>query len=178
MSEQRVTPERFLAVDAEVKTARFHAERFSANNSLQKRLGIVTIPDKLVFSDYLATLATDQDLAAVDKKISILNRSRFLTRRILGLIPRTRQKNAEKRRDVLLDAQVYLFSERNDHIDHNCRTKKQRQSAFLVMDALDNLFDRTDRAGAAVRINSGVKVKEEVLATWQEEWRDKLQQVG
>jgi len=46
------------------------------------------------------------------------------------------------------------------------------------MDALDDLFDRTDQAGSAVRINSGVKVKEEILATWQEEWRGKLQQVG
>ncbi len=178
MSEQRVTPERFLAVDAEVKAARLHAERFAANNSLQKRLGIVTIPDKLVFSDYLTTLATAQDLAAVDQEISILNRSRFLTRRILGLIPRARQRNAETRRDVLLDAQVYLISERNDHIDDNCRTKEQRQSAFLIMDALDDLFNRADQAGSAVGNNSGVKVKEEILATWQEEWRGKLQQVG
>ena len=46
------------------------------------------------------------------------------------------------------------------------------------MYALDDLFNRTDQVRPAARVSSGAKVKEEILASWQEEWRGKLQQVG
>lgn len=178
MNEQRVSPERFHALDVEVTKTRSRAEKFSANNALQKRLGIVTIPDKAIFADHLATLAVDQQLRDVEKDMQILSLRRPLTRGFLKIVTGITPKRLEKERDALLDAQVYLIAERNDHIEQHCRTPQQRQSVALVMDALDDLFNRANNSGSGVNIDSDSKISEDIFSPWQEEWRDKLQQVG